>query len=172
MNAYDSGTPGGVGAGSHVRRSEGGDVLHQRAGAVPRLVVVRDGGGCRADEQPHRAASASWCVVAEERLWQSQGGGLPPCGADPGGGADPAVAKAPGGGLPPSSTGGSSVWPTCSEATDDYWRLNGYGTSSARRSGPRESSSIPRSRETKSVCETCSTRPTSRFRVHYFLDEL
>src|SRR5512135_1688876 len=126
MNAYDSGTPGGVGAGSHVRRSEGGDVLHQRAGAVPRLVVVRDGGGCRADEQPHRAASASWCVVAEERLRQSQGGGLPPCGADPDGGADPAVAKAPGDGLPPSSTGGSSVWPTRSEATDDYWRLNGY----------------------------------------------
>src|SRR5512135_2322013 len=46
----DSGTSGGVGAGSHVRRHEGGDVLHQRAGAVPRLVVVRDGGRSRADE--------------------------------------------------------------------------------------------------------------------------
>ena len=42
----------------HVRRYEGGGVLHQRAGAVPRLVVVRGGGRCRADEQPHRAAPA------------------------------------------------------------------------------------------------------------------
>src|SRR5512135_1286487 len=126
-----AGTPSGIGAGSRLRGSKGSDVLRECTGVVSGIMVVRDGRGCRADQQSYRADSASWRAVAEECFWQSQRVRLSLCGTDADGGPDTAVAETSCGGLPASRAGCSSVRPTRSGATDRHSELNGYQDGSA-----------------------------------------
>ena len=112
--------------GCSLRGFQGGDLLRQRLGAVPGVVVVRGDRGGRAHQQPCGTHPAFGRAVAEERLRLPQRGGVPVRGADADRGPNPAVAETSGAGLPVSRDRGSSGRPSRSATTGPSWGLNGY----------------------------------------------
>src|SRR5258705_13761289 len=124
-------TPRRFGAGLLLRGFQGGDVLRQRLGPVPGVVVVRGDRGGRAHEQPCGAHPAPGRALAEERLRLPQRGGLPVRGADADGGPDAAVAETSGVGLPVPCDRGSSIRSPGSATPGPSRGLNGYNNSSA-----------------------------------------
>src|ERR1700682_4730099 len=121
-------TPRGFGAGLWLRGPESGGVLRERPGVVSGVVAVRGGRGGGTDEQPCGTAPAAGCAVAEERVRESQRGGMPVRGADADGGADAAVAEAPGAGLPATCDDRPSVRPPRPAIAGPKGELNGYSS--------------------------------------------
>ena len=122
-------TPRGFGAGLWLRGPESGGVLRECPGVVSGVVAVRGGRGGGTDEQPCGTAPAAGCAVAEERVRESQRGGMPVRGADADGGADAAVAEGPGAGLPATCDDRPSVRPPRPAIAGPKGELNGYNRS-------------------------------------------
>src|SRR5450759_3442939 len=140
-------TPRRFGAGLLLRGFQGSDLLRQRLGCVPGVVVVRGDRGSRTHKQPCGTHPAFGRTVAEERLRLPQRGGVPVRGADADRGPNPAVAETSGAGLPASRDRGSSRRPSRSAITGPTWELIGYERPSqittANEACDRQSTDVP-----------------------------
>src|SRR4029077_3811116 len=119
-------------AGLLLRGFQSGDLLRQRLGSVPGVVVVRGDRGGRAHKQSCGTHPAPGRAVAEERLRLPQRGGVPVRGTDADRGPNPAVAETSGAELPASGDRGSSGRPSRSAITGPCWGLIGYQYSLTR----------------------------------------
>src|SRR4051812_20985343 len=145
-------TPRRFGAGLLLRGFQGGDVLWQRLGTIPGVVVVRGDGGSRTHKQPCGTHPPLGRAVAEERLWLPERGGMPLRGANADRDPDATVAEASGAGLPVSRNRGSSGRPSRSATTGPSGGLNGYSGSTPPRGSPRS----------PTPANACATPPPTR----------